>query len=230
VGVATATPLARVFSGFPIEAFDFYARLEVDNSRPFWLANKAIYDHAVKGSFAALSDTIERQYGALHLFRPHRDVRFSKDKSPYKTAAGAVAESDGGSAWYVQVSAEGMFIGCGMYTMASDQLERWRAAIDHSRHGARIAAITADLRAKGYDLGAMESLKTAPRGYAKDHPRVELLRLKGLTMGRAHPVAKWMHTGKARDRILAVWSDAKPMNDWLGRHVGPSELAPPEPD
>lgn len=223
-------PVRTSFSGFPIEAFDFYARLEADNSRPFWLANKPTYDIAVKASFAALSDAVGRRYGALHLFRPHRDVRFSKDKSPYKTAAGAVAESDGGAAWYVQVSAEGMFVGFGMYTMASDQLERWRAALSDARHGARIAAITNELRANGYDIGAMESLKTAPRGYAKDHPRVELLRMKGLTMGKAFPVAKWMHTPKALERILGVWSDAKAMDAWLGRNVGPSRLAPPEPD
>jgi uncharacterized protein (TIGR02453 family) len=218
------------FGGFPAEAFDFYARLELDNSRAFWLANKAIYDTAVKSAFADLSDAVERKYGALHLFRPHRDVRFSKDKSPYKAAAGAVNESDGGSAYYAQVSGEGLFVGCGMYAMASDQLRRWRDALDDAKRGAQITKIAAGLESKGYDIGAMESLKTAPRGYPKDHPRIELLRLKGLTMGRPFPVAKWTHTAKALDRILAVWQDAEPMNTWLERNVGPSTLAPPEPD
>jgi uncharacterized protein (TIGR02453 family) len=219
-----------VFAGFPAEAFDFYARLELDNSRSFWLANKPTYDRAVKAAFADLSDVVERRYGRLHLFRPHRDVRFSKDKSPYKTAAGAVTESAGGAAYYAQVSGAGLFVGCGMYHMASDQLERWRVALDDAKRGSQITTIVGALRDQGYDIGSMESLKTAPRGYAKDHPRIELLRMKGLTMGRAYPVGRWMHTAKALDRIMSVWDDATPMNAWLGRAVGPSALAPPEPD
>ena len=99
------------FGGFPQQAFDFYAQLELDNSRSFWLANKQVYDTAVKQPFAELSDAVEARFGAMRLFRPHRDVRFSKDKSPYKTAAGAAGESEGGSAYYVQVSGEGLFVG-----------------------------------------------------------------------------------------------------------------------
>lgn len=229
MAVAVCEYAAVTFGGFPSEAFDFYARLELDNTRTFWLANKAVYDRAVKAPMAELSRTVERRYGSLHLFRPNRDVRFSKDKSPYKTAAGAVTETDGGASYYVQVSGEGLFVGCGMYHMASDQLERWRAALD-GRPGATIERIVAGLRSDGYEIGAMESLKTAPRGFPKDHPRIDLLRMKGLTMGRSFPVAKWMHTAKCLDRILEVWDCAKPMNNWLGKTVGPSTLAPPEPD
>ncbi len=218
------------FRGFPAAAFDFYARLELDNSRAFWLANKAIYDDAIKGTVADLSQSVERQFGALRLFRPYRDVRFSKDKTPYKTVAGAVTESEGGSAFYVQISAEGLFVGCGMYVMASDQLDRWRSALDDSRRGSAIARVVDALRADRYDIGAMESLKTAPRGYPKDHDRVELLRMKGLTMGKSLPLAKWMHSPKSLDRVLTVWRAARPMTTWLERHVGPSTLAPPEPD
>ncbi len=218
------------FAGFPATAFDFYARLELDNSRPFWLANKAIYDEAIKGTIANVSDAVERRFGELHLFRPYRDVRFSKDKTPYKTAAGAVTESEGGSAYYLQISAEGLFVGCGMYVMASDQLERWRSNLDDGRRGAAIAKSVADLRSARYEIGAMESLKTAPRGYPKDHPRIDLLRMKGLTMGKTFPLAKWLHTPKALDRVVDVWDAAKPMNSWLERNVGPSTLAPPEPD
>ncbi len=218
------------FTGFPAAAFDFYARLELDNSKTFWTANKAIYESSVKQPFAELSDDVERRFSALRLFRPYRDVRFSKDKTPYKTAAGAAGESDGGSLFYVQVSAEGLFVGCGMYTMATDQLERFRAAIDANRSGSAIARVADDVRTKGYEIAAMDSLKTAPRGFPKDHPRVELLRLKGLTMGRPFPLAKWMHTPKVIDRIVTVWDDAKAMNRWLERNVGPSTLAPSEPD
>ena len=218
------------FRGWPEAAFDFYTRLELDNSRTFWNANRAVYDEAVRAPFDALSDLVAGEYGRLHVFRPYRDVRFSKDKTPYKTAAGAVTEGADGSIYYVQVGAEGLFVGSGYYHMASDQLERWRAAVDDETSGSAIVQVVAALRKARFEIGAMDALKTAPRGYPRDHPRVELLRMKGLTAGRSFPVARWMHTASAAPRIVAAWSGCAPMNDWLARHVGPSTLAPPEPD
>ena len=217
------------FRGWPEAAFDFYARLEADNTKRFWQANRAMYDDAVRAPFDALSDLIEPECGRLRVFRPYRDVRFAKDKSPYKTAAGAAAEGPDGSIYYVQVSAEGLFVGTGYYHLAADQLERWRAAVDDERSGNVIAELVATLRRDRLEIGAMDSLKTAPRGFPRDHPRVELLRMKGLTAGKTFPVARWMHTARAAQRITAVWSEALPMNEWLARNVGPSTLAPSEP-
>jgi len=218
------------FRGWPDAAFDFYARLELDNTRSFWLANRPIYDEAVRAPFDALSDVVGADYGRLRLFRPHRDVRFSKDKSPYKTAAGAVTEGQDGTIYYVQVSATGLFVGCGYYHMASDQLERWRRAIDDEKSGSELLELVDALRARRLEIGAMDALKTAPRGYPRDHPRVELLRMKGMTGGKAFPVARWMHGPGAAARITSVWTECAAMNRWLARHVGPSTLPPPEPD
>jgi uncharacterized protein (TIGR02453 family) len=214
------------FRGWPAEAFDFFSGLEADNSKTYWQAHKDVWERAVKQPFAALSAEVESGYGALHLFRPYRDVRFSADKTPYKTAAGAVTESEGGASFYVQVSAAGLFVGSGMYDLATDQLERFREAVAADGSGDEIDGVCRTLRSGGYELGSMTSLKTAPRGYAKDHPRIELLRMKGLTMGRSFPRAGWMHTAKAFDRVRAVWDAARPMNAWLERHVGPSTLPP----
>jgi len=218
------------FRGWPEAAFDFYARLELDNTKTFWQANRAIYDEAVRAPFDALSDLVEGEYGRLRVFRPYRDVRFSKDKAPYKTAAGAVTEGEDGSIFYVQISAEGLFVGSGYYHMASDQLQRWRAAVDDDTSGSAIAKVVTELRKARFEIGAMDALKTAPRGYPRDHARVELLRMKGLTAGKSFPVARWMHTASAGERIVAAWSGCAPMNAWLARHVGPSTLPPPEPD
>ncbi len=217
------------FRGWPETAFDFYARLELDNTRRFWVDNREVYDNAVRAPFDVLSDQIEGEYGRLRVFRPYRDVRFSKDKTPYKTAAGGVTEGPDGSIHYVSVSAAGLFVGCGYYDLASDQLARWRAAVDDERCGRAVEAIVAGLRKERFDIGSMASLKTAPRGYPRDHPRVELLRLKGLTAGKAFPVARWMHTGGAARRITQVWEAVRPMNQWLAANVGPSTLPPPEP-
>jgi uncharacterized protein (TIGR02453 family) len=222
--------LTQEFRGWPDAAFDFFARLELDNSKAFWQANRAIYDDAVRAPFEALSDLVEAEYGRLRRFRPHRDVRFSKDKSPYKTAAGAVTEGPDGTIYYVQVSSAGLFVGCGCYHMAPDQLERWRTAVNDDVSGSAIVEIVAALRKRRLEIGAIDSLKTVPRGFPRDHPRVELLRMKGLTAGRSFPVAKWMHTPGAAPRIVDVWTECASMNQWLARHVGPSTLPPPEPD
>ena len=218
------------FCGWPEAAFDFYSRLELDNTKAFWQANRAVYDEAVREPFDAFSDLVEGEFGRVRVFRPYRDVRFSKDKTPYKTAAGAVTEGADGSIYYVQISAEGLFVGSGYYHMASDQLQRWRAAVDDETSGAAIVKVIAALRKARFEIGAMDALKTAPRGYPRDHPRVELLRMKGLTAGKSFPVARWVHTSSAALRILDAWSGCAPMNEWLARLVGPSTLAPPEPD
>lgn len=217
------------FTGWPAEAFDFYDELELHNERAWWLDHKGVYDAAVKAPFDALAEAVVDEFGPLRLFRPNRDVRFSKDKSPYKTAAGAMTETEGGASYYVQISAQGVFVGAGMYHLASDQLQRWRQALADERTGVEIAVIADALAADGYDLAAAETLKTAPRGWARDHPRIELARRKGLVMARMHPRARWQSTAKALDRVTAVWRDARPMNDWLEANVGSSTLPPPEP-
>lgn len=217
------------FSGIPAAAFDFYARLEADNTKAFWTANKPTYDTAVKGAVTALGETLD-DYGPFHVFRPHNDLRFSKNKPPYKTAQGMYGESDGGAGHYVQVSAEGMMVGAGYYAMAADQLARFRAAVAADATGREVEGLAAALTKRGYSMGAISELKTAPRGFPKDHPRIELLRRKGLIATRSWPVARWMHGPKAADRIRSAWEDCGDLCEWLDLHVGPSTLPPPDAD
>jgi uncharacterized protein (TIGR02453 family) len=217
------------FTGFPDEAFDLYARLDTDNTRTFWRANKTIFDEAVKAPMLALLDELA-DHGPYHVFRPNKDVRFSKSKAPYKDHIGAYGESQGGAGFYVQLGANGMIAGSGYYQMATDQLERFRSAVDSASVGGEIAAITAALRSSGLAIAAISALKTAPRGYSKDHPRIELLRLKGLVATRQWSRAKWMHTNAVIGRVRDSWDAASAMNAWLDAHVGPSTLAPDEDD
>lgn len=214
------------FRGWPAEAITFFADLEADNTKAFWLAHRSTYDASVKAPFAELSEAVAEEFGPLHLFRPHRDVRFSKDKSPYKTAAGAVAEGEGGTRFYVEISGAGLRIAAGYYHLAPDQLERWRAAVDDDGSGPAIEAAVAQVRSAGLDVDGREALKRAPRGYPKDHPRIELLRLKGCHAGRTHPPRRWMATAGALDRIVGTWRDAEPLTRLLDLHVGPSHLPP----
>lgn len=213
------------FTGIPPEALDFYERLEADNSREFWEANRQTFKDAVRAPVEALCEELA-EYGPFHLFRPHNDLRFSKNKPPYKTHQGAYGESEGGAGHYFHVSAKGLFVGTGYYAMAKDQLERFRAALLADHTGAEIATITAALARQGYSVGAIDELKTAPRGLPKDHPRIDLIRRKGLMVSKDLGAPAWLHTRQAATKIRGVWSAANRMNAWLDAHVGPTTLEP----
>lgn len=217
------------FRGWSPEALAFYRGLEADNSRSYWAAHRSDYDDLVRRPLELLSVELESRYGTFHIFRPHRDVRFSRDKSPYKTAAGAVTEGAGGEAYYVQISAEGLMVASGYYRMAPDQLARYRAAVDDARSGRALERALADVAEAGLDVGG-EALKTAPRGYPRDHPRVTLLRHKGVTVGRTFAPARWLGTRACLDRITTTWDRAAGVHRWLNRHVGPSTQPPDDVD
>lgn len=218
------------FSGWPPAALTFYEELEANNTRVWWLEHKTTYDDCVKGPFLSLSEEIQREFGPLRLFRPNRDTRFAKDKTPYKTAAAAVTEGPGGTHYYISLSAEGLYAGSGYYQFASDQLERYRVAVADTRRGPAFAKAVDALRKQRYEIGAREAMKRVPRGYDADHPRADFLKLKGIHVGRSFGAPKWIHTPTARDKIVGAWRDAAPVNRWLDRNVGPSMLPPDEPD
>ncbi len=213
------------FTGFPPSAFEFYDRLEADNSKAFWQANRTTFEDSVRAPMEALCEELE-EYGPFHLFRPYTDQRFAQNRPPYKTHQGAYAESDGGAGHYLHLGADGMLVGVGYYSMAKDQLQRFRAAVDADATGAEVAEIAAAMTRKGYAIGAMDELKTAPRGYPKDHPRIDLLRRKGLMASRQYAVSSWMGTRKAAAKVRETWVGAAPLCGWLDAHVGPSTLPP----
>lgn len=208
------------FRGWPAEAIEFYEGLEADNSRAYWQDNKSVYEEVVRGPMDELLKELAPQYGEGRIFRPYRDVRFSKDKSPYKTAIAATLARGG----YISLSAEGLGAGQGLYMPAPDQLERYREAVADNRSGRRLEGIVAQLRKSGITVDAHDVLKTAPKGYPKDHPRIELLRYKGLISWKQWPVGAWLGTRKAKDRLVTFFRASKPLHDWLEKRVGPSEL------
>ena len=209
------------FRGWPAEALEFFEGLEADNSKTYWQANRAIYESAVRAPMLALLAELADEFGEGKIFRPYRDVRFSADKSPYKTHMGATLARGG----YVQLAADGLAAGCGYWDMASDQLARFRAAVSDDRAGDELASTLGALRRDGIGTTARDEVKTAPRGYARDHPRIDLLRLKGLATWRAWPVATWLGTSKAKDRVVAFLRASRPVHEWLDAHVGPSNVA-----
>jgi uncharacterized protein (TIGR02453 family) len=164
------------------------------------------------------------------MFRPNRDVRFSADKSPYKTATyGLIAErQDSLAALYAQLSVTGLFAGTGYHVLAADQLTRFRDAIADRAAGPALEKAIAGAEAAGLDTFG-EALKTAPRGYPRDHPRVHLLRHKSLVAGRRfEPGAKGITRDAAVGHTRATWAACAPLNAWLDHHVGASQI-PSEP-
>lgn len=204
------------FKGWPAEALEFFEGLEADNTKTYWLANKHVYEQCVRAPMEALLEELAAEFGPGKIYRPYRDVRFSADKTPYKTAMGASNERG-----YLQLSANGLAAATGYWHMARDQLVRYRAAVDDDKAGPKLEKIVAALRKARYTVGGA-GLKTAPRGYAKDHPRIELLRYTDMTVWQEWPVAAWLGTAKAADRVVKVWRDSEPLTAWLDANVGPS--------
>lgn len=171
------------FGGFPEAALDFYDDLELDNTRSFWLAHKQQYDDAVRAPMLALTAALEPEFGAAKVFRPYRDVRFRTDKTPYKTHQGAFVAAGPSCGWYVQVSARGVTLGGGFYRADAPHLARFRAYAADPDTGPLLEEMLADLQADGWSLGG-DRLKTSPRGYSGDHPRIGLLRHRSVTLNR----------------------------------------------
>jgi uncharacterized protein (TIGR02453 family) len=208
------------FKGWPDSALAFYEGLEADNSKAYWLDHKETFERDVKGPMDALLAELTNEFGETKLFRPYRDTRFSRDKSPYKTAI-AARIGDG----YIQFSADGLFTGAGMYHMMPDQLARFRKAIDADKSGQSLERVVATVTKSGLDVHAPEELKSAPKGYPKDHPRIELLRMKGLVAARSWEPAAWLATAAAKKRVVDALRATKPLRTWLETNVGPSTEA-----
>ena len=207
------------FSGWPERAFEFYEGLEADNSKAYWTAHRAVYDADVLAPMETLLAELAEEFGEGRPFRPYRDVRFSADKSPYKTAIGASLSGGG----YVHLSADGLGVALGYHLMAPDQLARYRQAVAEDVTGEQLRRVIAEVEAAGIDVLGEQPLKTAPRGFPKDHPRADLLRNKGLITWQEWPVEPWMHTPKVKARIVKHLRAARPLQDWLDDRVGPSD-------
>ena len=203
------------FTGWPPEALDWFEQLEADNTKAWFHAHRSTYDDAVRGPLELLLEELAPEFGEAIVSRPNRDTRFSKDKTPYKLQIYGRIPVPSGGTYYVQLRREGLFVGAGLYAADREQLARVRAAIADDRTGGQLEAIIADVRTTGADLLVDGALKTAPRGYATDHPRIDLLRLPHLAAGKLHPPRKWLHTPAAEQRVVDGWRSLGPLLDWL---------------
>ena len=204
------------FGGWPAEALEFYEGLEADNSKAYWTSHKAVYEDTVLRPMEALTELLAPEFGDPKRFRPYRDIRFSADKTPYKTHIGATI----GRIGYVQFSADGLAAGAGMWQLDPARLDRYRAAVAAEPAGPELAAIIAELEKAGVEVHGHGTLKSAPRGYPPDHPRIDLLRHKGLTTWRHWDPEPWLHTPSAAERITSFFRTSAAFCSWLTSHVG----------
>ncbi|MCA1713004.1 MAG: DUF2461 domain-containing protein [Actinobacteria bacterium] len=215
------------FEGFPEQALVFYEGLRADNTKAYWTDHKAVYDSCVKAPMEALLARLEPEFGSGKLFRPYRDVRFSKDKTPYKDHAGAALYGmDGSSGLYVQLNADGLYVAGGSWRLESDQVARLRLAVADDASGPRLAKLLKALERKGWSIGG-DRLVRVPKPFDAEHPRANLLRAKSLSAGYVFEPDEWLHEPECLAKVVQHWRDLKPLLDWLGRHVGPSR--PPAP-
>src|SRR5437763_1894650 len=145
------------FKGWQAEALEFFEGLEADNSKAYWQDHKADYEKLVKAPMEELLAALNKEFGEGRIFRPYRDVRFSKDKAPYKTNIAATLSKGG----YVSLSSEGLGAGSGYYGLMPDQLDRFRRAVDDDRTGKPLARLVDRATVEGIEVSAHDVLKTA---------------------------------------------------------------------
>jgi uncharacterized protein (TIGR02453 family) len=208
------------FQGITAGAFEFYEELQDNNNREWWQEHRDRYQSLVKEPLASLLEELEPGFGPGKLFRPNRDIRFSEDKSPYKTAQGAVASVQEGVGYYLQISADGLLVGGGYHSHTPAQLARYRNSVDASGTGEALRQIVEAVAAAGFAVEG-EKLKTVPRGYAREHPRAELLKHKSLSASVTLGRQDWLGTPAAVQDIAGLWEDLRPLVDWVSRHAAP---------
>jgi uncharacterized protein (TIGR02453 family) len=197
---------------FGAEALDFYRGLEADNTKAYWTARKDTYERAVRDPMRALLDELAPVFEAEPtMFRPYRDVRFSADKSPYKTHQGGFLAIGPGVGYWLQLDAEGVQLGGGFHADDKDQTARYRAAVDNPGTGQQLEAIL--MRLNGFQIGG-DQVATRPRGVPADHPRLDLMRRRFLTVSRPVPVEELTVALVRRE-----WTRLRPLIDWIDTFV-----------
>jgi uncharacterized protein (TIGR02453 family) len=205
--------MTTMFRGWPEEFQPFFIGLELDNSKRYFEANRKTYEAAVKGPMVALVESLAGEYGEGKVFRANRDIRFSKDKSPYKTNIAATAGMNGHGG-YISLDARGFTVAAGRYELTPQQLTKYRKRVAADATGAQLAAIVARLEKAGYGIGG-EALKRVPAGLPQDHERARFLRHKILYIYKNFGLQPWLGSSTARKHVVKVFADAKPLNDWL---------------
>ena len=219
------------FEGFGPKVRKWFQGLEADNTREYFAASRELFEESIRGQMEALLTELTKEFGGeVKMFRQNRDIRFSPDKSPYKTNTYGVIYGSGIAAegLYASISADGLIAGSGYHVMARDQLDRYRDGVADDKHGPDLVRLVTKAEKAGLELWG-ESLATSPRGYPKDHERIELLRRKSLSLGARLKFGRGISRSDGVEFVTGTWRAAAPVTGWLDGHVGASTLPPDRP-
>lgn len=223
---------AQRFDGFADASGKFFKALAKNNERTWFLAHKADFEQGWNAPMKLLLDEVKEavddayahcDLGEIKVFRIFRDVRFSKDKSPYKTHIGGFIPlaragrkaTDLPMALYFHVGDTETFGAAGHYMMEPDSLERFRRAVAEDKRGKELDRILAALKKKGFAPDSHETLKRVPKGFAPDHPRGAMLRRKGLVVTFPALPAGLLATPKLEPWLAAHCKAVVPLVEWL---------------
>lgn len=215
------------FEGFGPIVRSWFTGLQADNSKAYFTANRDFFEEAIRDQMEALLDELGEKFGGdVKMFRQNRDIRFSRDKSPYKTNTYGVLYGSpiAAQGLYASISADGLVAGSGYHMMERDQLDRYREAIADERYGPELAKLVSKAQRAGLEIWG-QSLATAPRGYPKDHERIELLRRKNLTLGARLKFGRGIARADGLRFVTQSWRAAAPVTGWLDEHVGETPRA-----
>ena len=224
--------MTTAFVGMPDEGLAFLEDLEERNTKEFFDAHKRLFKEQVEAPFTALVEAaaarLRRSVPTVaqpKVFRIYRDLRFTRDKTPYKTSMSASVPSrpraeDGGpgvaTGFYVNVGPAGLYTASGLYHPGRPELELVRAAIADPATGPELEAIFRRAAAKGLEPW-LDPLQRMPRPWPADHPRAALLKARSLVLNRQHERAPWLQTAELLDHLVADWKAMIPFNRWLER-------------
>ena len=214
------------FEGFGPKVQKWFKGLEADNSKAYFDANREFFEESIRDQMDALLTELSTKFGGeVKMFRQNRDIRFSPDKSPYKTNTYGIVYGSGLAAQglYASISARGLVAGSGYHIMARDQLDRYRQGVADGGAGPELAKLTAKAEKAGLELWG-ENVATAPRGYPRDHERIELLRRKSLSLGATLEFGRGIKRDDGLRFVTTTWRAAVPVTGWLDEHVGPSTI------
>jgi hypothetical protein len=205
-----------MFTGWTPDATAFLAEIADANTRDFFAAHRDRHAAVVLAPMCALAAELEAEFGPVRVFRPHRNRRFRPDAPPYRTDTGGTAR---GGTLAMVLTAGALTVTAGNWLFDVGQLRRYRAAV-----GDGLARLLEPL-----ELDTGRSLTGRPRGIAADHPHLDLLRLRGVQVGRSWPAGEWLGTREPLERVRVAWREVGPLLEWLDEHVGPADPVPPRP-
>ena len=234
MAVISTTRSAPRFRGFDRNAMQFWHELAAEMSRDWFAANRPRYEMLWRQPMIALIEDIARRLAPVYrplrldppgLLRLHRDLRFSRDRTPFKThitavlrPAGAPIAHVGNAALYLEIGLDGEYAGVGCYQFNAERLARWRRAV-LGAPGAALLAILDRLRLAGHTVSDHDDYRRMPNGFAPDHPRAVLLRKRGLACAFPAIPAGLLHRPALTDWLVDHARAAAPLVIWLQHHV-----------